>query len=67
MAQPSIGRRTETLEYIESMLRQLRAMAETERCDMLVYLIEMACIEAGDAIRAGRPARSNHSKAHDAR
>ncbi|WP_342587463.1 hypothetical protein [Manganibacter manganicus] len=49
------------------MLRQLRGMAEAERCDMLVYLIEMACIEAGDIMRGERPARLSQSKLRDTR
>lgn len=48
-------RRTETLDYIQAMLGQLRTMAAGERYDMLAYLIEMAYIEAGDIIRGERP------------
>ncbi|MFC5385747.1 hypothetical protein ACFPLB_07165 [Aquamicrobium segne] len=48
-------RRTETLDYLQAMLGQLRTMAEAERCDMLTYLIEMAYLEAGDIIRGERP------------
>jgi hypothetical protein len=44
-------RRTETLDYLQSMLEQLRIMAQAEHCDMLAYLIEMACIEASDIAR----------------
>jgi len=50
-------RRTETLDYIQSMLGQLRTMAQAERCDMLAYLIEMAYLETGDIIRGVRPLR----------
>lgn len=50
-------RRTETLDYLQSMLGQLRTMAQAERCDMLAYLIEMAYVEASDIIRGERPAR----------
>ncbi|HEU4987230.1 MAG TPA: hypothetical protein VFT89_09215 [Rhizobiaceae bacterium] len=50
-------KRTETLDYMQSMLGQLRSMAEAERYDMLAYLIEMAYIEAGDIIRGERPMR----------
>ncbi len=49
-------RRAETLEYVQSMLGQLRTMAQAERCDMLGYLIEMAYVEASDIIRGDRPA-----------
>jgi hypothetical protein len=50
-------RRTDALDYIQSMLGQLRTMAEAERCDLLAYLIEMAYIETGDIIRGDRPSR----------
>ncbi|MDQ6438150.1 hypothetical protein RB623_29200 [Mesorhizobium sp. LHD-90] len=50
---PNHGKhRTERLDYIQSMLKQIRAMAEAERCDMLAYLIEMAFLEASDVLRA---------------
>lgn len=52
-------RRTETLDYLQSMLGQLRTMAEAERCDMLSYLIEMAYLEVSDIIRGERPMRVN--------
>jgi hypothetical protein len=58
-------RRTETLDYLQSMLGQLRTMAEAERCDMLTYLIEMAYIEASDIIRGERPARVQQDKRKD--
>ena len=50
-------RRTDTLDYMQAMLGQLRTMAEAERCDLLAYLIEMAYVEASDIIRGERPAR----------
>jgi len=50
-------RHAETLDYIQSMLGQLRTMAQAEHCDMLAYLIEMAYLEAGDIIRGARPVR----------
>ena len=53
-AQPG-RKRNETLDYIQSMLAQLRTMAEAERCDMLAYLIEMAYLEASDVLRGERP------------
>ena len=55
-----IRRRTDTLDYMQSMLGQLRTMAEAERCDMLAYLIEMAYVEASDIIRGERPVRLQH-------
>ncbi|WP_342585381.1 hypothetical protein [Aquamicrobium defluvii] len=59
-------RRTETLDYLQSMLGQLRAMAEAERCDMLTYLIEMAYLEASDIIRGERPANVHQARRTDA-
>ena len=50
-------RRTDTLDYIQAMLGQMRTMAEAERCNMLSYLIEMAYVEASDIIRGERPLR----------
>ena len=57
MQQAFTTRRTDTLDYLQSMLGQLRTMAEAERCDMLAYLIGMAYIEASDIIRGERPSR----------
>ena len=59
--QEIIRRRTETLDFMQSMLGQLRTMAEAERCDMLAYLVEMAYVEASDIIRGDRPARVQQS------
>ncbi|HEY6629871.1 MAG TPA: hypothetical protein VIZ90_00325 [Rhizobiaceae bacterium] len=56
------GKRVETLDYIQSMLGQLRGMAEGERCDMLAYLIEMAYLEASDVLRGERPSRVAEQK-----
>jgi hypothetical protein len=55
-------KRAETLDYIQSMLGQLRGMAEAERCDMLAYLIEMAYLEASDVLRGERPSRVAEQK-----
>ncbi len=49
-------KRKDTLDYLHSMLGQLRAMAETEGCDMLAYLIDMAQIEARDLMLGEPPA-----------
>ena len=54
---PSRHNRTETLDFIQSMLGQLRTMAQAERCDLLAYLIEMAYVESSDIIRGVRPMR----------
>jgi hypothetical protein len=50
-------RRTDSLDYLQAMLREMREIAEAERHDMLAYLIEMAYVEASDIIRGERPAR----------
>lgn len=50
-------KRAESLDYLRSMLGQLRRMAEAERADMLAYLIEMAYLEASDILRGERPVR----------
>ena len=55
-------KRSETLDYIQSMLGQLRSMADKERCDMLAYLIEMAYVEASDIVRGERPSRIAEQK-----
>ena len=52
-------KRTETLDYMQSMLGQLRVMAQNERCEMLGYFIEMAFLEAGEVIRRERVPRSS--------
>lgn len=65
MRQSFTTRRTDTLDYMQSLLGQLRTMAESERCDMLAYLIEMAYVEASDIIRE-RPSRVQQDKRHRA-
>jgi len=57
-----VRRRTETLDYMQSMLGQLRTMAEAERLDMLGYLIEMSYVEVSDIIRGERPLRVRQQK-----
>ena len=44
-------RRSDQLDYVQSMLTQLRVMAATDGHDMLAYLIEMACLEAAEVLR----------------
>jgi hypothetical protein len=48
---------SETLDYLEGMLAELRALAQAERLDMLAYLIDMAHVEAADIARGQRPLR----------
>ncbi len=57
---------SETILYMQSILGQLRTMAEAERCDMLAYLIEMAYVEASDIVRGERPLRERQDKRHHA-
>ncbi|MBS3651387.1 hypothetical protein KEU06_22485 [Pseudaminobacter sp. 19-2017] len=52
---PPHAGRTETLDYIQTMLGQLRTMARAQRCDMLAYLIEMAYLEVHDIIQGDSP------------
>lgn len=52
------GKTGENIAYIKQMLGQLRTVADTEGCDMLCYLIEMAYIEAGDIQLGQRPLSS---------
>ena len=66
MHSQSSKRRKETLDYMQSMLGQLRTMAESERCDMLVYLIDMAYLEASDIIRGERPSQIGEHKQNGA-
>jgi len=61
-----VRRRTETLDYMQSMLGQMRTMAEAERCDMLAYLIEMSYVEVSDIIRGERPFRVSEHKRNTA-
>ena len=49
---------------MQSMLGQMRTMAEAERCDMLAYLIEMAYVEISDIIRGDRPSRVQDEQRH---
>lgn len=60
------ARRAETLEFLQSMLGQLRTMAQAERCDALAYFIEMAYIEASDVIRGDRPSDARSYKRYNA-
>lgn len=59
-------RKAETLEYIQSMLGQLRTMAQGERYDGLAYFIEMAYIEASDIVRGEQPSGVGEYKRYSA-
>lgn len=62
MPQVQSGKHTETIDFMQTMLGELRTMAEAERCNMLAYLIGMAEVEARD-ISAGRKNRGPVKKA----
>lgn len=62
MSQAQNGKSSEKIDFMQSMLGELRTMAEAERCDMLAYLIEMAYVEAGDILRGRRPLRVRPKK-----
>jgi len=40
----------QNIHYIRQMLGELRGVAESEKAEMLCYLIEMAFMEAGDLV-----------------
>ncbi|OXS99235.1 hypothetical protein B7H23_13705 [Notoacmeibacter marinus] len=54
--------RTETLDYIQTMLRELYTLAQAERYDILAYMIEMSYIECSDVLRGERPGRLTGKK-----
>ena len=37
--------------YLHATIRDLKNIAESERCDTLAYLLEMAYVESGDILR----------------
>jgi hypothetical protein len=43
--------RIESARFIQQMLGELRAMAKTNRLEMVAYLIEIAYIESSDQLR----------------
>jgi hypothetical protein len=45
----------QNIAYIRQMLAELRSVAESEKADMLCYLIEMAYLEADDVLAGQRP------------
>ena len=49
------ARTEQNIAYIRQMLAELRLVAESEKADMLCYLIEMAYLEAGDVLAGHRP------------
>lgn len=51
---------TATLDYIRSMLRELRHLAEKQKAEMLIYFIEMAYEEVNDLL-----SRAAEGQSHD--
>ncbi|MFI0846004.1 hypothetical protein [Mesorhizobium sp. IMUNJ 23232] len=49
------------LTRIHAALRELKDLAEAERCDLLTHLLAMAYLESGDILRGLRPSRSGES------
>lgn len=43
--------RRQKLEYMQSMIRELRDLSAPEKCDMVTYFLELAYIETCDEIR----------------
>jgi hypothetical protein len=59
----------DTLDYLRTMLSELTVIARRQRLDMLAYMLEMAHLEATDALaRENAPARGKRArrKADDA-
>lgn len=47
-ARQASGPTVENIRYVREMLVELRSVAESEGCDMLCYLLEMAYLEASE-------------------
>lgn len=47
----------EALDYLMSMIRELRQIAEASRFPTIAYFLDMAYLETADVIRGVRPAR----------
>lgn len=54
-------RRDETLDYVQSMLRELKDMTEADKRPMLAYLISMAYLEACDQRRSEHEQRTGNT------
>jgi hypothetical protein len=61
-ASSSSVEREAMLDYVHSMLGQLRGMAEAEKLDMLAYLIDMARVEVGEVLRSQLQSRTPRSR-----
>ena len=52
------------LEYLRSLTLELRAIAQSERCEMVAYLLDMAYLEICDILRGERLANADRAQAH---
>lgn len=52
------GGDTETLEYLQSMLAEMRKIADGEKMEFLKHLLDMAYVEASDLARGVRSINS---------
>ncbi|WP_019170639.1 hypothetical protein [Pseudaminobacter salicylatoxidans] len=57
--------RRDTLEYSQTMLRELRDMNNRPGNEFLTYILEMAYVEASDTLREIRKAELNYKRARD--
>uniref|UniRef100_Q07L74 Uncharacterized protein n=1 Tax=Rhodopseudomonas palustris (strain BisA53) TaxID=316055 RepID=Q07L74_RHOP5 len=56
----------EAASYLEVAVGELAQLARRHRLDMLAYLLEMACLEAGEQVRL-RQGPSNSGKSQNGR
>ena len=54
--------RAATLDFLQSHMNELRAMAAANKLDLVEYLLEMAYVELGDVIRRERPFAQQNGK-----
>lgn len=53
----------DTLDYLRTILSELSVIARKQRLDMLAYLVEMAYVEASDALaREDAPGRGKRTR-----
>lgn len=57
--------RREKLEYSQSMLRELRDFAASERAALLAYLVEMAYVEVSDLLREDHASAASQKASED--
>ncbi len=57
---------SDIISYIRHLLTELRTIAAGQREEMLVYLIEMAAVEAGDIVSRRRAGLYDEIDGHEA-